>query len=68
MKAISRHTATEADRANMYAVPQLIETWCMETGTGASYLFLGMWITGDICSLVSAIVVGLLTQVRWDPK
>ncbi|KAI0917204.1 hypothetical protein AcW1_007541 [Taiwanofungus camphoratus] len=43
--------------------PQIIENYQLKSGEGLSVLFVIIWLTGDLCSLVGALIAGLLPTI-----
>jgi hypothetical protein len=43
--------------------PQIIENYQLESGEGLSLLFIYVWLLGDVCNLVGAVMAGLLPTV-----
>lgn len=46
----------------MYS-PQIIENYQLQSGEGLSLLFIYVWLLGDVCNLVGAVMAGLLPTV-----
>jgi hypothetical protein len=43
--------------------PQIIENYQLESGEGLSLLFIYVWLLGDVCNLMGAVMAGLLPTV-----
>ncbi|KAG0700109.1 PQ-loop-domain-containing protein [Suillus ampliporus] len=43
--------------------PQIIENYQLQSGEGLSLLFIYVWLLGDVCNLVGAVMAGLLPTV-----
>ncbi|OAX42864.1 PQ-loop-domain-containing protein [Rhizopogon vinicolor AM-OR11-026] len=43
--------------------PQIIENYQIQSGEGLSLLFIYIWLLGDVCNLVGAVMAGLLPTV-----
>ncbi|EIW81042.1 PQ-loop-domain-containing protein [Coniophora puteana RWD-64-598 SS2] len=43
--------------------PQIIETYQLQSGEGLSLLFVYIWLAGDLCNVIGAIMGGLLPTV-----
>ena len=50
------------DRIVVYS-PQIYENYSLQSGEGLSILFVVIWLLGDACNLVGAIMGGLLPTV-----
>lgn len=51
-----------AHRIVVYS-PQIIENYQLQSGEGLSLLFIYVWLLGDVCNLVGAVMAGLLPTV-----
>jgi len=43
--------------------PQIIENYRLKSGEGLSVLFVVVWLLGDLCNLIGAIIAGLIPTV-----
>ncbi|KAG1820741.1 PQ-loop-domain-containing protein [Suillus variegatus] len=43
--------------------PQIIENYQLQSGEGLSLLFIYVWLLGDVCNLMGAVMAGLLPTV-----
>jgi hypothetical protein len=43
--------------------PQIIENYQLQSGEGLSLLFIYVWLLGDVCNFVGAVMAGLLPTV-----
>jgi len=43
--------------------PQIVENYQLQSGEGLSVLFILIWLAGDICNLLGAVIAGLIPTV-----
>ena len=56
------HISNCRDRIVVYS-PQIVENYRLKSGEGLSVLFVVIWLLGDLCNLIGAVMAGLLPTV-----
>lgn len=58
-------SVTHVDQNSRIVVysPQIHENYALQSGEGLSILFVLIWLAGDLCNLIGAVIAGLLPTI-----